>query len=473
MISALIINNILNLNAQQITGFTTTNSEKWVSEKKVSFVSVSNTINKADITIFPSQRQQQIDGVGGCFNELGWEALNVLPDNKKNKVLLDLFSPQEANFSLCRVPVGASDYALSWYSYNDVPDDYTMRNFNIDRDRYILIPFLKAAKKLRPDMRLWASPWSPPLWMKVNNSYALRSGRVKDSAKSSNEMDPHKDIINNATAFKMEKGCLEAYALYLSKYIKEYKKEGVDIDVLQVQNEIAYAPQWASCTWRAEDISYFIKKHLGPQFQKDSVQTQIWLGTINWGDPAYVRNILNDSAAAKYIKGVGFQWAGKKAIGTIHAEFPNINLMQSESECGNGENNWLSAEHTWALINHYINNGAHSYMYWNMVLDKTGESRWGWPQNMLISINKETKEVVYNPEYYLLKHLGHFLLPGAVKLKTSGTKDHLAFMNPDGSIVLMIVNTEKIQRTITIGIDNKVAEITVKPNSFNTYTWKP
>lgn len=203
-------------------------------------------------------------------------------------------------------------------------------------------------------------------------------------------MDAGKMIENNATAFKMENRYLSAYALYFSKFVKAYQKEGIDITQVMVQDEPIYQPHWQSCTWRPEDLAFFIGKFMGPQFVKDSVVAEIWLGTVNSGDPNYARNILNNKEAAKFIKGIGMQWDAKHVVAAIHQEYPNYPIMQTETECGNGENNWKSAEYTWSLINHYMNNGANSYMYWNMVLDSTGVSTWGWKQNMMIGlINKQ------------------------------------------------------------------------------------
>ena len=119
-------------------------------------------------------------------------------------------------------------------------------------------------------------------------------------------------------------------------------------------------------------------------------------------------------------------------------------------------------------MNQYISNGAGSYMHWNMVLDETGKSTWGWVQNMLISINKKTGEIKYNPEYYLMKHLSHFVLPGAYRLKTSGGKDHLAFVNPNGDLVVMIVNQESNERETSIGLGDKGAKFMLKAKSINT-----
>ena len=466
----LVFNAIL-LRAQVVTQTYCTETENWEQSSNLKVEKWKKNI-AVDMNLFPGNKLQKIDGFGGCFNELGWEALLSLSPSDRDKIMKELFSPNNSNFSHCRMPIGASDYALSWYSHDEVPEDFSMRNFNIDRDRYILIPYIKEAQKIHPGLKIWASPWSPPTWMKVNNHYALTSGGVKGQKKGDNEMGAGKNIGNNSTAFKMENAYLEAYALYLSKFVKAYQQEGIDINAIHVQNEIAYAPQWPSCTWRPEDLAFFIKKYLGPKFKEDSIKTGIWLGTINQGNPDYVRIILKDKEAASYIKGVGFQWGGKNAIPAINKEYPDLRLMQTESECGEGENNWKSAENTWKLINHYLSNGASSYIYWNMVLDNTGESRWGWPQNMLISINKKTKEVRYTPEFYLMKLLSHFVLPGAHRIETSGGKDHLAFMNPDNQIILLIANTDETDKKVTVRVNDKIISVSIKGKSFNSLAWE-
>lgn len=451
----------LNVKSQKISWTYSTQTEGWSKGSKLNF---NPSIEKSDITIYSDEKLQQIEGFGACFNELGWEALLSLSETEKNKILINLFSKEGANFTLCRMPLGSNDYSLSYYSYNDVPEDFDMKNFNIDRDRYILIPYIKEAKKINPDLKIWASPWSPPAWMKVNNHYAMGVSNVK-------QMLQGMKISNNATAFKMEDRYLSAYGLYFSKFVKAYKDEGIDISRVMVQNEPVYQPHWQSCTWRPDDMAYFVGKYLGPQFKQDSLNTEIWLGTVNSSDPNFIRTILNDKDAASYIKGVGVQWDAKHSIPSIHNEYPNYPIMQTESECGNGENNWGSAEYTWSLINHYLTNGANSYMYWNMVLDNSGRSTWGWNQNMMISINKETKEVKYNPEYYLMKHLSHYVFPGANRLKTSGGKDHLAFKNPNGEVILMYVNTDNTDKDICVSVSGKSVNIKTKAKSINTFTW--
>ncbi|ANW95419.1 glycosyl hydrolase family 30 [Wenyingzhuangia fucanilytica] len=446
----------------------TTSAKRWVKAKK--FIQ-KDKFDKADITVYTDSLLQKVDGVGGAFNELGWDALTSLSNKASQQVFKDLFSEEGANFSMCRIPVGASDYALSYYSSNDVPEDFEMRDFNIDRDKYILIPYIKEALKVRPNLQVWASPWSPPAWMKVNEHYAMRSGNF-ENAKKGNKMNPEAEILNNATAFKMQERYLKAYALYFSKFIQSYADAGVPLFAIMPQNEIAFQPNWPSCTWRPEDMGYFINNFLGPKLKEDKLDTEIWLGTVNSGDPNYVKTVLEFKDASKYISGVGFQWGGAKSIPTIHKEYPNLKLMQTENKCGEHENDWTSVERSWKDLVHYINNGSGSYMYWNMVLDETGASAWGWPQNSMVVVNKTSKEVTYTDEYYLFKHLSHFVQPGDYYLKSSKGKNHLAFKLKDGSTMVLLYNPKKSTETINLNIGEKAVSVKVEPVSINTIVIK-
>jgi glucosylceramidase len=451
---------LLSLLAQQAEWIYSTPDKPWQKGEKIT-IGKPSTSENADIQII-GERLQQIEGFGGCFNEMGWDALTSLPEKERNDILNKLFSPSEAHFTLNRMPMGASDYALSFYSFNDVAEDFQMVNFNIDRDRYILIPYIRAAKNINPALKVWASPWSPPAWLKTSNHYA---GSSDDKY---NGLAPEQANSPQATGFKMLKGYLEAYALYFSKFIKTYDREGIRIEAVHVQNEPCSNQKFPSCKWRAEDLAYFIGEYLGPQFEKENIPTEIFFGTINTSNADYFRTALKDEKAMKYIKGLGFQWSGKDAIPVIYRENPQLRLWQTESECGNGKNDWQYAEYTWSLINRYLSNGANVYTYWNMVLDHSGLSSWGWRQNALVSIEKATGKVTYNPEYYLMKHLSGFVQPGAYRLKTNERDDHLAFVNPDGKLVVLLVNKEEKDKSMSIAYRNQWMRIHVKAKSFNT-----
>lgn len=458
---------IVNASFSQSNNWTSSTIQEVWKQSTVKAIEVKTNDKDANVIIYSDRKLQEIDGFGGCFNELGWDALTYLASTEREKIMQELFSANASNFTICRTPIGASDYAMSYYSLNDVADDFNMRNFNIDRDRYILVPYIKEAQKIKPDLEIWGSPWCPPYWMKSNFHYASKV----EAEGQKNDLSPQKISIAQSTGFKMQEGYLKAYALYFDKYITAYKREGITISAVHVQNEPLAQQSFPSCTWRSEDLSYFLGHYLGPQLKKTNPDVDIWFGTINNGDPNYIRKALNDTIANKYIKGVGFQWDGKNAIPFISKEFPKTRLMQTESECGNGSNDWKAAEYTWSLINHYLLNGANSYLYWNMVLDNKGESRWGWVQNSLISIDKKSKKVVYNPEFYLMKHLSHFVKQGAYRVDTNGGNDHLAFVNPDGEVILLYVNVTKEDKIIKVMVKNKLLTTTIKANSFNTFNF--
>lgn len=456
---------IITASAQKITMYSTTSTERWV-EKKLS--ADKDVATPADISIYTDSLQQDVVGFGGTFNELGWDALQHLPSQEQDKVMTSLFSKDGTHFALARTPIGASDYAFGYYSYNDVKDDYTMRNFSIDRDRYILIPYIKEALKVRPDLKLWASPWTPPAWMKVNEHYSQKSHGIEGTDIGHNRLDPNHNMTGNVTGFKMMQGYLQAYALYFSKYVQAYRKNGVNIQMIMPQNEIAWTPCWPSCTWRAEDFAIFVAQYLGPQFEKDSLDTEIWFGTVNYPNPDYMRTFLEFKDVSKYIKGAGVQWTGMRALPTIHKEYPQYAYMQTENMCGNGENNWTSLENTWNAVVHCFNNGVSSYIYWNMVLDETGKSAWEWSQNSLVVIDRNTQQVHYTDEYYLMKHLSHFVQPGSRLLKASDNKNMLAFRTYDNKVVAVVYNPKEEEQTYSFKVDDKKVSVTLKAKSINT-----
>ena len=451
--------------AQKVSVYSTTATERW-TEKKYTLNKEAST--SADVYIYTDSLLQEVRGFGGTFNELGWDALQHLSPTERDKVMHALFTAKGTNFTLARTPIGASDYALGYYSYNDVKDDFTMRNFSIGRDRYILIPYIKEALKVRPDLRLWASPWTPPAWMKVNEHYSQKSSGIEGTEVGHNRLDPNHNVLGNVTGFKMMQGYLQAYAIYFSKYVQAYKENGVDIEMIMPQNEIAWTPCWPSCTWRAEDLAIFITQYLGPQFKKDGLDTEIWFGTVNYPNPDYMRTFLNFKDVSKYVKGAGVQWTGMRALPAIHKEYPQYPYMQTENMCGNGENNWTALENTWKAVVHCFNNGINSYIYWNMVLDETGKSAWDWSQNSLVVIDRNTHEVRYTDEYYLMKHLSNFVQEGSRLLKVSDSENMLAFQTHDNKIAVVVYNPKEEEQTSTLVVGDKKVSVTLKAKSINT-----
>ena len=260
---------------------------------------------------------------------------------------------------------------------------------------------------------------------------------------------------------------LKAYALYFSKFIKAYRKAGIDIFGVMPQNEFNSAQIFPSCCWTAQGLASFVGSYLGPEMKKLGVD--VMFGTMERANYLLVDTILQDSDAKKYVKAVGFQWAGKDAVKDVRKHYPEMKLMQTEQECGDGQNNWNGMLHSWDLLKHYMDNGISIYNYWNISLEEGGISRWGWRQNSLVVVNPESRTFRFTYEYYLMKHISHFVLPGAVYRPVEGSaKEILAFENPDGSTVLLYMEKEGKDKTVTVKLKGTSFRFFTKANCLNT-----
>ncbi len=392
------------------------------------------------------QTYQAMVGFGGCFNERGYTALGKLVPEQKDVLMRELF--EKAAFSICRLPIGANDYSESWYSLDETPQDFDLKDFSIERDRHSLIPYIQQALAINRDLVLFASPWSPPIWMKQPPVY-------------------------NWGKLVWEKQYLQSYAHYFVLFVQEYAKEGIPIHQVHVQNEPVANQKFPSCTWTGDELKIFIRDYLGPAFKANGIDSEIWLGTINapgcdyknlmfekWANEDYdyfANAVLSDPKALEFIRGVSYQWGGKIAIQrTFESWWPRIRLMQSENECGSGDNTWDYAFYVWTMIKHYVTNGAESYLYWNIVLEEGGLSTWGDPQNAMITVHADGSYTL-NPDYYVMKHFSSIIKSGALRLGLTGpwAGDSLVFRNPDGSYAIQFFNPFSQEKEVTIQIEGK------------------
>ncbi len=409
---------------------------------------------------------QTIDGFGGCFNELGWRALSVLNPVAREEVLRELFDPQTGcRFNLCRMPMGANDFATGWYSYNETPGDLGMKNFSIARDREAIIPFIQAAREIQPALRLWASPWCPPSWMKVSGRYASSS---VNSNWGQGEGNSSTDLVR-ASHLKNDPDILRAYADYFVKFLQAYRVEGIPVEAVHPQNEVFANQIFPSCLWTKELLVTFIADYLRPAFRRAGLDTAIWLGTINGDDREYVEWALNHPRLAGIIEGVGVQWAAKKVLPGLRRP-PRLKIMQTESECHNGSNSWEKGLATFGLLCHYFAHGANSYMYWNLALDEWGLSNWGWRQNSMVTVNHATGEVVYNPDFFIMRHFSGAVQTGARYLQSAGLSEmnHAVFLNPDGSVVAMVENPADSEEQISVELDGGACAVKFPSRSVST-----
>ena len=455
--------------AQKVKQWVSTDREKaWQMKSGITTRSVDAY---KSITINRQQTGQTIKGFGACFNELGWVSLSELSEKEREAIFQELFSENGMNLTINRMPVGANDFSTDYYSYDDVDGDFEMENFSIAHDENTLIPFIKSALAVNPEMYLWASPWCPPAWMKINKHYACSTNWSWTKGGADNKLPADLAcVVEGMDVFTQVPRYLSAYAKYFGLFIDAYKQKGIKISMVMPQNEPNSAQPYPACLWSPKGLINFIQ-YLGPEMEKRGVD--VYLGTIERADPNLTEEILNHEKAGKYIKGCGFQWAGKDALPIIRKNHPQLPMFQTEQECGDGKNDWKGVMHSWDLMKHYFSNGVTAYDYWNISLFENGLSHWGRSQNSLITVNKEKKTYQYTPESYLLKHFSHLVKPGAKLLNSEGTWDEvLSFLNPDGTVVVVVTNKEKSKQELTITIDGKQFSMTLPSESVNTFVFK-
>jgi glucosylceramidase len=428
-----------------VTWRCTTPDAPWVDEGTIPVLPTDH--QRKSIQIYDYKKLQHIQGWGGCFNEKGWEALSALSPADRDGVIKALFDPKDGmRLSVCRSPIGASDYAVSGpaYSLDDTPDDYDMSHFTIERDRKWLIPFIKAAIAQRKDLKIWGVPWTPPAWMKDSNT--LTNGHIKTDAQTMN-----------------------ALALYFEKYVQAYRAEGIPVYMVMPQNEPTISSNYTSCSWTGEELHNFLKDYMGPLFARDRVNCQIWLGTFQNSDYSYVAPTFDDPTYKTYVQGAGFQWYGDASCRFLHYEHPDLQLMQTETPCGNHENDWNYANNQFDTIRNYMEAGVNAYMLWNMVLDETGVSDGDWHQSSPVTIDTKAKKVIYNPQFYVYKHFSYYVQPGAYRIFLDGDySDKLGYVNSNGDVVVVLKNGGDQKNDISMGYGDFELKPSLPPHSVCT-----
>jgi glucosylceramidase len=424
------------------------------------------TSGTVDVTVNDASVTQNWDGFGGTFNEVGWHVLSMLSAPDRDRAMRLLFDATDgARFSYGRIPIGASDYAMDRYTLNETANDTMMTQFSIERDKLRIIPYVQAALAIKPDIHLWASPWTPPSWMKSNN--AIDGGNMKE------------DTTN-----------LPALALYLARFVEEYAKLGIRIAAIHPQNEPGYETRYPSCLWTAAGMARFIGTYLGPTFADRRLTAEIYLGTMSNNDAGkdgtIVSTVMADATAARYVRGFGLQWNMIPIIAGLKSR--NLPILQTEHRCGNypwnpaglpafnpntAPNDYPYAVESWGYIRDWIRAGVTMYGAWNMVLDTAGknlDTERPWPQNALLTVNTTSRTLNVTPVYYVFRHASQFVDPGAKVVATSGG-DALAFKNPDGTIVTVIYNSGAARR-MTVMVAGRRQQFDMPASGWATINWK-
>jgi glucosylceramidase len=390
----------------------------------------------ADVTVDDTATAQTWEGFGGAFNEMGWYYLSLLSPSERDTAIRLLYGADGARFTFGRIPVGASDYAMDRYTLDETAGDTSLAGFSIDRDLELLIPFVRAALAVKANIRFWASPWTPPTWMK------------QDPFSPGNVVSPF-----DGGTMKDDDATLQAFARYLVRFVQAYAQQGIPIEAISPQNEPGYTGNYPTCGWSPSTYRKLVGQYLGPAVTSAGLTTKIVLGSFNGGpsDATIVGTVMADVAARSYVRVLGFQWGmlGKVA----DAKMFHLPVWQTEHKCGNypweqpfevsrAPNDHAYAVESWGLIRDWIKAGVTAYSAWNMVLDTVGvsiDTTRVWPQNALLTVDTAARTLNITPTYYVFRHFSQFVLPGAKVVATSGG-DAVAFRNPDGGTVVVAYN---------------------------------
>ena len=396
-----------------------------------------------------------MDGFGNCLTDGSAMLLNRMSAEARKALLNELFGTMGngIGISYLRISLGASDLSEQPYSYDDVADgqtDFQLDRFSIAQAKIDLIPVLKEILKINPSIKIMASPWSPPTWMKTNNSF--KGGSLK-------------------------KECYGVYGEYFVKYINEMKREGISIDAITIQNEPLHPGNVPSMLMLAEEQSLFVKQNLGPAFKVAGLNTKIIVYDHNADKISYPLTILRDPEAAKYVDGSAFHLYGGRieALSDVHAEFPQKNLYFTEQWVGAPGN--LAADlawHTKVLIIGATRNWCRNVLEWNLAADPVNNPHTaGGCTSCLGTITLEGDQVTRNPAYYVLAHAAKFVRPGSVRIASNylDALPNVAFRTEEGKIVVVVINDSTAKKKFNISFGGKAFQAELEKGAVGTFVW--
>jgi len=407
-------------------------------------------LDRATITVDPSKKMQKIIGFGGAFTEAS--AYNLLRVNKeeRQKAIDAYFDPIDGlGYTIGRVSIHGCDFSLNSYLYIDDYDD-TLESFSIKRDQPIIDLIKDASKARGQNIKILASPWTPPFWMKDNNS-PIRGGKL---------LPKYDDI----------------WANYFVKFIRAYEKAGIDIFSVTVQNEPMAVQRWDSCIYEAEDEARFVKV-LGKTFEQEKLNQKIYIWDHN-RDLMLERTkkVLSDPEAYQYVYGTAFHWYDNELFDEVkktHDAFPDKHLIFTEGcqENGPHKGEYAVGERYGRNIIHDLRNYNEGYIDWNLFLDDTGGPN--HVNNLCSSpilVNIFHENILKNPSYYYIGHFSKYIKPDAVQIASSVNQGlfTVAFENPNGSKIVVIQNEKEKDFTVDIQGFGQKLKILSKAHSIST-----
>ncbi len=400
-----------------------------------------------------SRPRQEILGFGAAFTDASCYLFSQLPGAARKQLTEEFFGKSGLNLSVCRTCVGASDYSRNVYSYDDSPSpDPTLSHFSIEHDRAYILPALREARQVNPDLFLFSTPWSPPGWMKAGNSMLGGS---------------------------MRKEYFGPYAQYFVKFLQAYRGDGVKIDAVTIQNELDadQNSRMPACIWGQEYEVEFVKWHLGPAFQKAGIDSRIWIIDHNYNLWGRAIDELEDRDMWKFVDGVAWHgYAGKPTgMSRVHEAFPDMSMYWTEGGPAYTDPDYLTGWAKWAATyTGILRNWARCVVGWNLALDEHGKPNIGpFSCGGMVTIHSGTQAITRSGQYWAFAHFSKLVRRGARAIASEGEVEgvsHVAFQNPDGSHVAVLANTGQKQ-AVPLRFGEQATEVTLPANSVLTVAW--
>jgi glucosylceramidase len=433
---------------------TTGNQISLLQRQNTKLVFGTSTNFYPDIIVDSTQTYQTVDGFGFCLTDASAGLILDLPSSMQNELLKELFGSDSNSISISylRVSIGASDLSATVYTYDDMPagqTDINLVNFNLRKDQSKVIPVLKAILAINPNIKIMASPWTPPTWMKSNN---------------------------NSIGGNLLTQYYSVYAQYFVKYIQAMKTEGITIDAITVQNEPLHGGNNPSLLMSAAEQANFIKNHLGPVFKAASITTKIIVYDHNADHIDYPLTVLDDAGARQYIDGSAFHlYAGDiSALSTVHQSYPDKNIYFTEQYTSStGE---FAGDLKWHLKNVVIGsmrNWSRNVLEWNLANDPyfSIHTPGGCTtcKGALTIISGYTRNV----SYYIIGHASKFVPAGSVRIASNnaGSLYNVAFRRPDGKKVLIVENDGNTSQSFNISFKDKKVTASLGAGAVGTFIW--
>lgn len=407
------------------------------------------------INIYPEMKYQKVLGFGSAITDAAAVNYGKMSDSVKKEFITYCFDKKYGlGFNYCRTHINSCDFSATQYTYTE-ENDNNLETFSIEHDMENIVPLLQSAIDCsKGQLKLLASPWSPPAWMKTNN-----------------------DMLNGG---KLKEEHYETWANYFVKYVQEYKKQGIEISSVTVQNESYAVQTWESCLYTAQEQALFVRDHLYPAFKKAGLDVKIMVWDHNKEHLLdWTRDIKTVEGADECIWGMAFHWyTGEHfdALRMSHEISPDKHLLMTEFCFGGRKTmmaSWEEAEkYAYDMIGNF-NNYMNATIDWNIMLDETGgpfHARYGGCKAPII-YDSQNDKIMPALTYYAIAHFSKFIERGAVRLGT--TKfiegvDVAAFENPDGTIVAVILNRTKNNHQANIRLNDYTAPYDLKARSITT-----